>query len=166
MGALAAPVYTLEVTNAVIPTGRANGSMAGTNFVVDVAQVEVTGNSQVLKLMQGSPFSADKEVLVYIGLKSGGTLAGHNFSVGVDPKGTEILQVTKVFKPNPRAQAAVENYNKGFVVKLEIGQGKDGYIPGKIYLAFPDREKSMVAGSFTITPPPPPPRHFRDSEFY
>lgn len=165
MGTLAAPTYTLDLAAAAIPEGRANGTLAGTNFVVDVAQVEVIGTAQVLKLIQGSPFSANRETLVYIQLKSGGTLAGHTWSVGTDPKGAEVVQVTKVVKPNPKATAEVQNYNKGFVVKLEIGQGKDGFIPGKIYLSFPDKEKSVVAGSFTITPPPKP-IHFRDSDYF
>jgi hypothetical protein len=36
-------------------------------------------------------------------------------------------------------------------MQLEFGQIKDGSIPGKIYLALPDNEHTVVAGTFKAT---------------
>ena len=38
----------------------------------------------------------------------------------------------------------------GYAMKLELGQPADGTIPGKIFLALPDPEQSVVAGIFKI----------------
>jgi hypothetical protein len=38
-------------------------------------------------------------------------------------------------------------------MKLELGQTNENTIPGKIFLALPDPEQSVVAGLFKIQPP-------------
>ncbi len=151
---LAPAVYTLDLGAVTLSDGRANGKVGGTNFVVDEAYVEVSGTSQILRLIDGSPFAPNREVLVYIQLKSGGTLAGRSFSVTKDAKGTEIIQVTKRWKSKPGMPLEMKSYNSGFALKLDIGQGKDGEIPAKLFLALPDTDQSVVAGSVTIRPPP------------
>src|SRR5581483_10461786 len=64
-------VWTLDLIKAKIPSGRANGSISGTNFVPDTARVDPLGTAQVLRLLQGQPVSPDREVLVYLHLKAG-----------------------------------------------------------------------------------------------
>jgi hypothetical protein len=157
---LAPAVYTLDVSSVTLSDGRANGMVSGTNFVVDAAYVEMSGNSQVLRLIHHPPYNPDRELLIYIQLKSGGTLAGRSFSVAKDAKGTEIVQVTKLGRAKSGAPEA-KSYNTGFALKLEVGQGKDGEIPAKLFVALPDKEQSVVAGSVTIRPPPKM-MHFRD----
>lgn len=39
-------------------------------------------------------------------------------------------------------------YYNGFVMRLELGTPHDGKLPGRIYLCFPDEEKSYIAGRF------------------
>jgi hypothetical protein len=158
---LAPAVYTLDLGSVTLSDGRANGMVSGTNFVVDEAYVELSGNSQVLRLIHHPPYNPDRELLIYIQLKSGGTLAGHSFSVAKDAKGTEIVQVTKRGTAKPGMAPEVKSYNTGFALKLEVGQGKDGEIPAKLFVALPDKEQSVVAGSVTIRPPPKM-IHFRD----
>jgi hypothetical protein len=163
-GPLAPAVYTLDVSSVTLSDGRANGMVSGTNFVVDEAYVELSGTSQVLHLIHHPPYNPDLELFIYIQLKSGGTLAGRSFSVAKDAKGTEIVQVTKRRGAKPGMAAEIKSYNTGFALKLEVGQGKDGEIPAKLFVALPDKEQSVVAGSVTVRPPPKM-IHFRGEDF-
>jgi hypothetical protein len=151
---LAPAVYTLDLNSVTLSDGRANGMLSGTNFVVDTAHVELSGTAQVLRLIEGSPYSPDRELLIYIHLKSGGTLAGHSLTVDKDAKGTEIVQIMKRWKSKPGTPLEMKSYNTGFALKLDVGQGKDGEIPAKLFVALPDKEQSVVAGSVIIRPPP------------
>jgi hypothetical protein len=152
----AAPVvpatYTLEVDKSTVPTGRVNGMIAGTNFLADVVQVDTSGTTQVLRLIQGSSLSPDREILIYIQLKSGGTIAGHSWKVSKDTKGTEVTQVAKRWKSNPRMAPEMKSFSTGFALQLEIGQPKNGEIPGKVFVALPDKEQTVAGGVFTIEP--------------
>src|SRR6185369_2151053 len=67
-------VWTLDLAKARIPSGRANGVLAGTNFVPETARLDPIGNAQVLRLFQGQPVSPDREVLIYLHLKAGGQI--------------------------------------------------------------------------------------------
>lgn len=166
-------VWTLEVNVAKIPEGRANGKISGTNFVVDTARVDVIGAAHVLSLRQGTNASPDRQLLVYLHLKPGENPAGHTWTVSKDMKGAGVPQVAKLWKPNPKYAPVRKNFAGGYAMKLEFGQMTEGVITGKIFIALPDAEESVVAGVFkaeTATtemsnmmpasiparPPPPP----------
>ena len=70
-------VWTIDLAKAKIPDGKANGTISGASFVVESARVDPVGAAQVLSLRQGSGVSADREILVYLHLNAGETLAGH-----------------------------------------------------------------------------------------
>ena len=57
--------------------------------------------------------------------------------------------VSKLWKVNPKYAATSKNFSSGYALNLELGEVKDGQIPGKIYLALPDTEQSFAAGIFT-----------------
>ncbi|HLH52673.1 MAG TPA: hypothetical protein VKY92_03565 [Verrucomicrobiae bacterium] len=141
-------VWTLDLTKARIPSGRANGSISGTNFVPDAARIDPVGKAQVLRLLQGQPVSPDREVLIYLHLKSGETLGGQSLSVSQDMAGAGVPQVTKRWKNNPKFAPSFKSFTSGYAMKLELGQVADGAVPGKIFLALPDADQSVVAGNF------------------
>jgi hypothetical protein len=64
-------VWTLDLAKAKVPSGRANGTLGGTNFVPQSARVDTVGPAQVLRLIEGQPVSPDREVLIYLHLKPG-----------------------------------------------------------------------------------------------
>jgi hypothetical protein len=141
------PSWTLEVDTAKIPAGRANGSISGTNFVVDAAYLSINGPLHVLTLRQGTNFYAEREILVYLRLKPGEKIAGHTWTVNKDPR-AGAPQVVKRWKPNPRFAAQQKSFPNGYALKLEFGQVDEEEAPGKIYLALPDAEQTVVAGAF------------------
>ena len=144
------PLWTLDVAAAKIPEGQANGMVAGTNFVVDTARIDRVGTAQVLALRQGASPSADRELLIYLHLNAGESIPGHTWTVSQDMKGAAVPQVLKRWKTNPNPAPQQKFFSTGYAMKLEFGQASDGAIPGKIFLALPDPEQSVVAGIFKI----------------
>jgi hypothetical protein len=145
------PAFTLDLAVAKIPETRANGSISGTNFLVETARVDPINTAQVLRLLQGPAASPDREILVYLHLKPGEKLGGQTLSISQDMRGTGVPQVSKRWKTNPRFAPLLRSFSTGYVLKLELGQLADNVLPGKIYLSFPDTEQSVVAGSFKAT---------------
>lgn len=141
-------VHTLDLAAARIPEGRANGMISGTNFVVETARLDIAGTSHLLRLTQGAAVSPDREILVYLRPKAGEQVAGSTWSISSDMKGPTVPQVVKRWKPNPKFAPQSKPFPTGYTMKLELGEMQDGEIPGKIFLALPDAEKSVVAGLF------------------
>jgi hypothetical protein len=141
-------VWTLDLTKAHIPSGRVNGSISGTNFIADTARVDPVANAQVLRLLQGQVPSPDREVMIYLHLKPGEKIGGQTLNVSPDMAGTGVPQVTKRWKTNPKFAPQNKSFTSGYALRLELGQQADGAVPGKIFLALPDADQSVVAGTF------------------
>jgi hypothetical protein len=137
-------VWTLDVDQAKIPEGKANGTISGTNFVVETAVC----TPQILRLYEGAPASPDREVLLYLHLPPGESLTNHTWTVSKDMRGRGVPQVIKRWKTNPRYAPQARTYSSGYALKLELGQVTSNLISGKIFLALPDTEQSVVAGQF------------------
>jgi len=144
-------VWTLDIATAKIPEGRANGKISGTNFVVETAGLGIVGNAHVLSLRQGPAISPDREILVYLHPKAGESLTGHVWTVSKDMKGAGVPQVAKRWKTNPKFAPMLKSFSAGYAMKLELGQINNGEISGKVFIALPDAEQSVVAGVFQAT---------------
>ena len=137
-------VWTLDVDKAKIPEGKANGSISGTNFIVDAA----TCTPQLLTLYQGAAASPERQILIYLHLNAGESPTGHVWTVSQDKRGKDVPQVVKRWKTNPKYAAQTKSFGYGYAMKLELGQVTSNAIAGKIFLALPDTEQSVVAGEF------------------
>lgn len=143
-------VWTLDVAQAVIPEGRANGMIAGTNFVVETARLDMAGNVCLLRLLQGAVASPDLGFMVYLRPNPGESITGRTWTVSQDMKGRTVPQVVRLRKTNPRYAAQQKTISSGYAMKLELGAATNGTIAGKIFLAVPpESEQSVVAGVFT-----------------
>jgi len=141
------PAWTLDLDKAKIPSGRVNGSISGTNFVAETALC----TAQVLRLLQGNAVSPDREILVYLHLNPGESPTGHTWTVSHEMIGRSVPQVVKRWKTNPRFAPLSKPFATGYAMKLELGQITNGLLPGKIFVALPDAEQSVVAGVFQAT---------------
>lgn len=142
------PSYTLDVTAAQIPEGRANGAISGTNFVCETARLDIAGNTLVLSLRQGTNASPDREILVYLRPRAGEKIGGGSWTIGPEMKNSAVSQVAKRWKPNPRYAATMKGFSTGYALKLELGAIEFGELTGKIFVALPDPERTVVAGIF------------------
>ena len=142
-------VWTLDLDKAKIPEGKANGSISGTNFVVETARLDKVGTAYLLQLVQGPPASPDLGFMIYLHPNAGESITGHTWTVSQEMKGKGVPQVVKLLKTNPRYRAQPKNIFSGYAMKLDLGQITNGVIPGKIFLAVPpETEQSVVAGVF------------------
>jgi DNA-directed RNA polymerase subunit RPC12/RpoP len=142
-----APTWTLDLDKAKIPNSRVNGVISGTNFVAETALC----TAQALQLIQGNALSPDLEILVYLHLNPGESPTGHTWTVSQEMVGRSVPQVVKRWKTNPRYAPQSKPFAYGYAMKLELGQITNGVIPGKIFVALPDAEQSVVAGVFQAT---------------
>lgn len=146
---MTAPTYTLDIAQATTPAGKANGTIAGTNFVPDTVRLDKSASGYVLTLREGAGASPDRGLRVYLKLKPTESPTGQVWTVSKEMKSPVISSVVKISKPNPKYAAKETPFTTGFALKLELGQITDSNtIPGKIYAALPDPEQSVVAGSF------------------
>ena len=136
-------VWTLDVEQAKIPDGKANGTISGTNFIVETAMC----TPQILGLYEGTPRSPERAILIYLDLKPGESLTNRDWTVSKDKRGKGVPQVVKEWKTNPRYAPHTKTFSSGYAMKLELGQASSNIISGKIFLALPDTEQSVVAGA-------------------
>jgi len=141
-------VWTLEVEKASIPDGKANGMFAGTNFVPEIARLAKVSTAYALQFAQGPAASPDQELLIYLYPDAGEGVTGRTWTVSKEMKGKGVPQVMKLWKTDPRYRAQQKTYSTGYAMKLELGQITNGVVPGKIFLALPDTEQSVIAGEF------------------
>ncbi len=143
------PVWTLDVEKAAIPEARANGMIAGTNFVVEDARFDKVGPAYLLRLLEGPVTAPDRGFMIYLHPNAGESVTGRTFTVSQTLRGQTLPQVVKLWKPNPRYQARQQAYSFGYAMKLELADITNGVITGKIFLAVPpETEQSVVAGVF------------------
>jgi len=154
-GALVPPKYTLDIVQATIPESTANGLISGSNFVAQTVRIDTLGAAKVLQLFQGEVSSPDREMLVYLNLKPGEKLGGQSLVVSNGMRSAP--QVAKRWKPNPLYPPTIKAYSTGYAMKLELGQATNDTVAGKIFLALPDPEQSVIAGMFTATVHQPDP---------
>ncbi len=148
-GPVTAPKYTLDISQATIPEGRVNGTVSGTNFVAETVRIDTVGPAKVLRLFQGEMTSPDREMLVYLTLKSGEKLGGQSLVVTNGMRGAP--QVAKRWKPGPYYPPAIKTFSSGYAMKLDLGHPTNDTVSGKIFLALPDPEQSVIAGNFTAS---------------
>jgi len=148
-----APVYTLEVKQAEIPESKANGIISGTNFVADAVRLDKTANGYVLTLWQGAGPGPGDGVQVFLRLKPNEAPTNMNLTVPSDTKPAVATPVTKNWGTRPGSPSQSRSYSMGYALRLELGNPKGNSIPGKLYLALPDTERTVIAGVFEATLP-------------
>jgi hypothetical protein len=158
---LSPPAYALDPSAATIPECRVNGTIGGTNFVVENVRLEATPAAMILRFFHGAMTAPDHEIMIYLRLKAGEKLAGHEWTITPEMKGTGVPTVTKRWKADPRYAPRLQNYSTGYALKLELGEMSKGLLAGKVFVALPDPEKSVIAGVFeaatTLPDSAPPP---------
>ncbi len=156
-GPVTPPTYTLDIAKATVPESKVNGVISGSNFVAETVRIDTVGTMKVLQLFQGETTSPDREMLVYLNLKSGDKLGGQSLVVSNTMRAGVVSQVAKRWKVNPYSPPAIKAFSTGYAMKLELGQATNDTVIGKIYLALPDPEQSVAAGTFTATVHQPDP---------
>lgn len=149
------PTYTMDASIAKIPQSKLNGTITGGEFVPETARLEQTPSSQVLRFTQGALPTIDRELIIYLKMKYADLTNGHSVSIASDTRGSGLPQIVKKWRANPNSRyaPASKTFGYGYVLKLEIEKAVNGQLPGKLYVALPDKEESVVAGVFSLALP-------------
>jgi len=144
---LTAPPWSLDVAAAAIPSGTVRGKISNFGFVLDDAHLEVTGGAYVLSLRHGLNIIPDREVLISLRLNPGENIQGKSWTISKDMTAGApgIAKKWRAEQSGPPKQAA---FAGGYALKLEFENAVTGIIPGKIYLALPDQDQSVISGEF------------------
>jgi len=147
-------VWTLELSNAVIPEANAAGSIHGNGFSCERSTLQ-GGN---LGLRQGATWPPDLGLNIHLVAQQGEELSGKTIVIPPDrPKVPRVMLRWKDDQNQPRT----EDFHSGYALRLVFGQAANGRMPGQLFLGLPDESKSVVAGSFNAEirrPPPPKPK--------
>jgi hypothetical protein len=145
-------VWTLDLDKAAPASGKLNGMIASANFVPNTARLDKVGTMCLLQFLQGAPTAPDLGFRVYLNVSPTETITNRTWTVTQDLRGGSQPKIVKVWKTRPGVQATERTFSSGYAMKLELGDvAADGTMSGKIYLAVPDTEQSVVAGAFKAT---------------
>jgi hypothetical protein len=144
-------LWSLELTNAVIPETTAVGSIHGLGFRCEKAFL--TGGT--LTLRQGKSAQSDLGVAVQLHARVGEDLSGKTVDVspGRPPSPPRVL----VRWRDEQDHFPTQMIPGGYLLHIVFGEAENNRMPGRIYLSLPDDAKSFVAGTFTAEIRKPPP---------
>jgi hypothetical protein len=150
-------LWTLNLSNALIPDATASGELHGSGFVCERATLQ----GGHLTLRQGTMWPPDLGVSVLLFAKQGEELSGK--TVEVSPDRVPPLPKVILRWKDEQEQARTRNFTSGYALKMIFGEAVNARMTGKIFLSLPDDERSVVAGTFDAeirkapAPKPPPP---------
>jgi hypothetical protein len=142
------PVHTMDVSSVNIPVSKVNGVISGGAFLADKARIDKGATYYSLTLRQGAGATPDRAVQVFFHLQPTEGPTNQNITVSADSKDPAISQVVKLWKTGTGFAPNSQRYTSNFALKLELGKMDKGIIPGKIFLALDDTDKTVVAGQF------------------
>jgi DNA-directed RNA polymerase subunit RPC12/RpoP len=146
-------LWTLDLTNAVLPARAAAGVIHGTSFACDLAVLQ----NGALTLRAGTFGAPYVGLTINLFAQKSVELAGKLLNVTTnDPIAPRV-----VLRWVDDQQPVTEIVRGGYAMKLELGKVANGRIPGTICICLPDDAKSYVAGTFQVEirdlPPPKKP---------
>jgi hypothetical protein len=144
------PKWTLDLTKVKLQGGRVQGKISGTNFVSRAAFLDITGPTHVLSLRETTNHLSDQELLLYLKLKPGESIAGQTWNISPDTR-TNVPMLVKKWRPNPKFAPQQKSFANGYAMKLEFAKETNQLAQGRIFVALPDPEQTVVAGQFSAT---------------
>jgi hypothetical protein len=147
----AAGPWTMDVGQLNPPSTPVAGKVAGQEFKPD--KIELQGDDLVFR--QGKEFFADKEIKLWL---TGDRDSFEGLKIEVKPDAAIGPNTPGIYM---KARTPASDLPAGcdlpdppmlskYAMKLEFGKIEGGKLPGKIHLCLPDKDKSYLAGSFTL----------------
>lgn len=134
--------WTLELSQAVTPDGTAVGMVHGNGFFCERAILR----GGLLSLRQGKVWPPDLGISIRFFTEQVEDLSGKTVAIGPGRR-PPLPEVVLRWKDDQN-QSIAERFDGGYALKLTFGQPANGRIPGRIFIALPDGNKSFAAGTF------------------
>jgi hypothetical protein len=142
----------MDLDKARIPEGDVQGMLHGQPFT-PAREILQGGN---LSIRQGAGWPPELAVAILFPAKHGEELSGK--SVKITPDQTPPRPKVVLRWKDEQGKAASRTFADGYALILDFGQASNGRMPGKLFIALPDDEKSVLAGSFNAEIRAPEPR--------
>jgi len=143
-------IWTLDVAAARVPQGDVRGLISGHYFSQVDAIVSVGNGGILFSFVEGYAPPYERSVAFTTLMKPGESLDGKTWTVTKDDPASGMT-VTKQWLDRNGGGRQQKAYKSGFVLKVELGKPSGGQIPGKVYVALPDPEKSVIGGNFVAS---------------
>jgi hypothetical protein len=134
--------WSLSLSNAVVPEFAAVGSVRGEGFLCQRSTLQ----GGTLSLRQGKTWPPDLGVTINLFAKQGEELSGK--TVEITPERVPPLPRVILRWKDDQDKPVTRNFQQGYAMRIVFGEAANGRMPGQIYLALPDENRSFVAGSF------------------
>ncbi len=138
--------WTLDLQEMTIPDKPAVAYFLGKGVEIADASLE-NGILELWGSDQQGHFN-DNGFIIFLFLEEGESIEGKTFAV-TTKTGFGSPHVHRKLRGDN--MSATEMMTGGYAMKLEFGKAAGGKLPGKIYLCLPDKERSMVRGTFTAS---------------
>jgi hypothetical protein len=134
--------WNLDLSSVSIPGGPVSGVLHGRSFVCQ--QTVLQGGN--LTLSQGGTWPPELGLTISFRVQESEKFYGKSLEVAPD-RAPPLPKVTLRWK-NDQQQGVTRIIRTGYALRLKFGTPLQERLPGQIYLALPDPERSVVAGSF------------------
>jgi hypothetical protein len=134
--------WSLDVTNAPIPSSDVVGRIHGNGFLCERATLK----GGRLSLRQGSLASPDLGITVTLGVRQPEELSNKLIVVTTNKPGPGPRVVLRW--KDEQQEPVTQRIHAGYAMKVIFGQAVGDRIHGRIYIAVPDELKSFAAGNF------------------
>jgi hypothetical protein len=138
----------------VVPDEPAAGRIHGAGFRCERSVLQ--GGS--LNLRQGRAWPPDLGITINLFARQGEELSGK--TIDIQPEREKAPTVILRWK-DAGQQAVTKKFTTGYALKLVFEQASSGRMPGRLYIAIPDEDRSFAAGTFNAEirkPSPPKPK--------
>ncbi|MGD0614205.1 MAG: hypothetical protein ABSA69_02050 [Verrucomicrobiota bacterium] len=133
------PAWSLNLANTEIPDAAAAGKVHDKVFFCQRAVLE----NGSLVLRQGR--QSDVTVTIHLFATDSHALGGRTFNVGTNDA---VASPGIVLGWKEADLSMTQKFTNGYAMQLEFGPVTAGNVPGRIFLCVPDKEESLVAGTF------------------
>lgn len=155
--------WTMNLDDAKVPQADISGALRGKPFAGSRAILQ----GGTLSVRQGKGWPPELAVAILFPAKRGDDLARKEVRVRAD-QGPPVPKVVLRWKDD-QGKGASRTFTEGYALLINFGEPIEGRMPGTMYLALPDDEQSVVAGTFEAeirapeprkkkAPVPPPPK--------
>ena len=142
--------WMLSLDAVTIPDSTAAGRIHGQDFIVEHAFLQ----NGTLTLREGRGGAVTFGMMINFGGAQPEALAGQSLNVATNAP--MAARVTLHWQDG--SQSAMENFEGGYALRLELGKLAGNRLSGKIYFCAPDDLKSYVAGTFNAQIHQPKPK--------
>ncbi len=133
--------WTLNLAAVAIPEAPAAGRINGRSFQHQKATIR----GGMLILWQGPKWPPEAGMAVGFFAKQAEDLAGKTIIIEATRTNAPRLMVRWQDEPG---QSETREFQEGYALRVEFGDLAGSRLPGRIYLAAPDDEKSYLTGTF------------------